>query len=80
MTSETGSLVPPGDPAALAGAVAALLADEPRRRACAEVGRRLAVERYSWDRIAARLLDVYDHVAAAPEPARARISLEAVPA
>src|SRR5439155_3137194 len=32
MTPEAGVLVPPGDPAALAGAVVALLDDEPRRR------------------------------------------------
>ncbi len=60
MTDETGLLVPPGDPAALADGVEALLADEPRRRAQGEAARRLAEERYAWDSIASRLAAVYE--------------------
>jgi phosphatidyl-myo-inositol alpha-mannosyltransferase len=60
MTDETGVLVPPGDPDALAEAVVGLLADEPRRRRLGEAARRLAQERYSWDDIARRLASVYN--------------------
>ena len=40
---------PAGRPGALADAVATMLEDEPRRRRLGAAGRRLAVERYSWD-------------------------------
>jgi phosphatidyl-myo-inositol alpha-mannosyltransferase len=60
MTSETGLSVPPGDPAALVDAVAALLADEQARCEAGLAARRLAEERYSWDRIGRRLADVYE--------------------
>src|SRR5213078_3636913 len=52
MTAETGLLVPPGEPVALAEAVTELLADEPRREAFGAAARKLARERYSWDDIA----------------------------
>jgi len=67
MTPETGVTFPPGDEAALVDTVAALLADEPRRRALGEGARRLAVERYSWDDVARRLQAIYERVVA---PAR----------
>jgi len=60
VTPETGLLVPPGDPRALALAVSNLLADEPRRRRFGEAARALAEERYSWDKIARRLLSIYE--------------------
>ena len=60
MTDETGLLVPPGDPEALANAVVALLEDEPRRQLLGEAARRLAQERYSWDDIARRLAAIYE--------------------
>jgi len=56
---ETGILVPPGDPDALAAAVCELLEDEPRRRALGERGREVAEERYAWERIAGRLEEIY---------------------
>jgi phosphatidyl-myo-inositol alpha-mannosyltransferase len=56
---DTGVLVPPGDARALTEAVVELFADEPRRRALGEAGRRLAQERYGWERIASRLLEIY---------------------
>jgi phosphatidyl-myo-inositol alpha-mannosyltransferase len=59
MTDETGLLVPPGDPVALADSVAELLADEPRREGFGAAARRLAQERYSWDEIARRLAAIY---------------------
>jgi len=52
-------LVPPGDPAAVSRAVVELLADEPRRRSLGEGARKVA-ERYSWDRIAIRLKQIYE--------------------
>jgi glycosyltransferase involved in cell wall biosynthesis len=60
MTHETGLLIPPGDAPALATAVSEVLADEPRRVALGAAARRLAEERYSWDSIARRLLEVYE--------------------
>jgi phosphatidyl-myo-inositol alpha-mannosyltransferase len=64
MTDEIGVLVPPGDHCALADALVALLADEPRRRTLGEKARAIAVERYSWDTIAVRLEQIYQDVAA----------------
>jgi phosphatidylinositol alpha-mannosyltransferase len=62
MTPETGLSVPPGDPAALVDAVAELFAGEERRCRSGLAARRLAEERYSWDRVARRLVEVYDGV------------------
>ena len=59
MTPETSTTFPAGDAQALTDAVEALLADEPRRQAMGAAGRELARERYSWDAIAQRLLEVY---------------------
>ncbi len=55
---ETGVLVPPEDPAALAAVLGALLADSPRRRRLGEEGRARAGARFAWPEIAARYLDV----------------------
>jgi phosphatidylinositol alpha-mannosyltransferase len=63
MTDETGLLVPPGDPGALANALVALLEDEPGRRLLGEAARRLAQERYSWIDIARRLAAIYEGLA-----------------
>jgi phosphatidylinositol alpha-mannosyltransferase len=64
MTEEAAVSFPPGDERALIDAVAALLEDEPRRAALGEAARRLAIERYSWEDIARRLVEIYDQVAA----------------
>lgn len=63
---ETGILVPPGEPDALAAALVELLGDESRRRALGERAREVAEEQYAWERIAERLLDVYHRVISAP--------------
>jgi phosphatidylinositol alpha-mannosyltransferase len=63
MTDETGVLVPPGDPGALAAAVSALLGDEARRERLGAAARRIAEERYSWDDIARRLASIYEGLA-----------------
>ncbi len=60
MTAETSVGVPPGEPAALADAIASLLDDEQRREALGGAARRRALERYSWADIARRLDEIYD--------------------
>jgi phosphatidylinositol alpha-mannosyltransferase len=63
VTPETGVLVPPGDAGALSAAVVDVLADEDARRRRGAAARELAREKYAWERIAARLLDVYEAAA-----------------
>jgi D-inositol-3-phosphate glycosyltransferase len=60
----TGVHVPPRDPAALAAAVGALLADPERRERYGAAGRRRAATRYTWRRIAAETVRVYERLAA----------------
>lgn len=55
---ETGLLVPPRDPAALARALSALLADPGRARLFGAAGRARVRERFGWDRAAAAMLRV----------------------
>ncbi|MFF6772260.1 glycosyltransferase [Streptomyces sp. NPDC012637] len=50
---ETGRLVPPGDPRALADAVAGLLADPGLRQAYGAAGRLRVTSRYGWELVAA---------------------------
>jgi phosphatidylinositol alpha-mannosyltransferase len=54
--------VPPGDTGALVDAVCDLVSDEPRREQLGAAARELAVERYSWRRIALRLEEIYSEV------------------
>lgn len=56
---EVGVRVPVDDAHALADAVAALLADEPRRRALGEAARKRAGECYAIQSVCGRLLDIY---------------------
>ena len=56
---ETGVLVPPRDPAALAAAIDALLADPARCRCYGAAGRRDVAARFSWDAVVARVLAAY---------------------
>ncbi|HEX6664255.1 MAG TPA: glycosyltransferase family 4 protein [Gaiellaceae bacterium] len=62
MTEDAGVSFPPGDERALAEAVVGLLEDESRRLALGEGARRLALERYSWDDIGRRLVEIYELV------------------
>lgn len=55
----TGLLVERGSVEALAEALDALLADPARRRAMGEAGRRRVLERFRWETIADRLLELY---------------------
>jgi phosphatidyl-myo-inositol alpha-mannosyltransferase len=59
LTDETSVAVVPGDAEALVDAVDELLADETRRAEMGEAARALALERYAWDDIAARLERIY---------------------
>jgi phosphatidylinositol alpha-mannosyltransferase len=63
-TAEAALLVAPGDEAALADAVCALLEDEERRVAMGRAGRALAEERYAWSDVARRLEEIYERVTA----------------
>jgi phosphatidyl-myo-inositol alpha-mannosyltransferase len=63
---ETGLLVPPDDPDALAAALIELLADEERRVRLGAAARVQAEERYSWARVAGRLVEIYSGLVEAP--------------
>jgi phosphatidylinositol alpha-mannosyltransferase len=63
MTPEAGATFPPGDERALTEAVVGLLENESRRASLGAGARRLALERYSWDDIARRMLEIYEQVA-----------------
>jgi glycosyltransferase involved in cell wall biosynthesis len=66
-TPDTSVTVPPGDVPALVEALVALSEDEERRAGLGAAARRLALDRYSWDDIARRLLRIYDEaIGAAP--------------
>src|SRR4029453_4876182 len=60
---ETGFLVPPGDPGALAAAMDRLLRDPKRARAMGEAGRARVVQRFGWDRAVRLMLDAMEAAA-----------------
>ncbi len=62
---ETGLLVPPEDPVALAGAISALLADPERRRRMGEAGRRRAQAEFMIQPMVERTAEVYRRASAA---------------
>ena len=55
----TGLLTPPGDPAALAGALNVLIADPAKAAAMGGAGRERAVTEFSWTTIAAQTAQLY---------------------
>jgi alpha-maltose-1-phosphate synthase len=56
---ETGLLVPPDDPAALAEALNALLSDPDRAQVMGQAGRKRAVAEFGWQAIAAQTVSLY---------------------
>jgi glycosyltransferase involved in cell wall biosynthesis len=65
---ETGLLVPPRDPEALADAILRLLDNTEWARATGRAGRRLVVERFSTRAKVERLEGLYRRLARRPEP------------
>jgi glycosyltransferase involved in cell wall biosynthesis len=57
-----GTLVPPGDPAALAAEIGRLLADPEARRGLEEHAAAAAAGPFSWDRIAGQTASLYEQV------------------
>jgi glycosyltransferase involved in cell wall biosynthesis len=64
VTEETGHLVPPDDPEALADAIRSLLDDEPARVERGRAARERAMSEYAWPLLARRLADCYERVLA----------------
>ena len=60
---ETGLLVPPDDPGALAGALNALIADPARATALGRAGRERAVAEFGWRAVAAQTAALYAELA-----------------
>lgn len=60
---ETGLLVPPQDPEALAAALRELLADDDRRKQMGQAGRLWVRENFHWERVAERVLQAYRQAA-----------------
>ncbi len=60
---ETGLLVPPGDPPALARAINALVTDERRATEMGRLGRKRVVADFGWDSIAAETAALYAELA-----------------
>ncbi len=68
---ETGLLVPPDDPAALADAINVLVRDTGRAAAMGRLGRKRAVAEFGWQAVAVQTAALYAELAAAgPRPAR----------
>jgi len=59
---QTGFLVPPGDPVALADALERLVTSPELRRTMGAAGRRFVLERYAWDATARAVEDLYDRI------------------
>jgi phosphatidylinositol alpha-mannosyltransferase len=64
LTPEAAVSVTPDDPVVLTDAVVSLLADEPRRVAMGAAARQVALQRYAWSDIAARLEGIYERAIA----------------
>ena len=69
-----GLLVPPGDPAALADALAAVLSDPDRAARLGAAGREAALSRWDWERQEAVTLRVIGEVARGRQATKERVS------
>jgi starch synthase len=67
---ETGLLVPPGDPADLADAIASLIADPARAGLMGQRGRARVAAEFSWGAIAAQTAALYRDLASQGAPVR----------
>jgi glycosyltransferase involved in cell wall biosynthesis len=56
---ETGYVVPPGNPAALGAAIAALAANQDEADAMGQAGRARVLERFRWSQVVDRCLEAY---------------------
>lgn len=65
---QTGLLVPPNDPAALADALARVLGDDALRMRMGEAAHRLARERYAAGPAVQRVMEIYDRLLGPPPP------------
>ncbi len=68
VTAETGLLVPPADPVAMAEALLVLLRDPARRAAMGEAARARVESEYTVQRMAARTVGVYRSILARRDP------------
>jgi len=59
---DSGIIVPPADPAAIASAVERLLEDENLRRQMGEAGRKRIEQNFTWEQAARETLEVYREV------------------
>jgi phosphatidylinositol alpha-mannosyltransferase len=64
LSAETGALVPPDEPEALAEAISSLLANEPARAEKGRVARERAAAEYAWPLLARRLEACYERTLA----------------
>ncbi|HDD34384.1 MAG TPA: glycosyltransferase, partial [Thermofilaceae archaeon] len=71
---ETGVLVPPGDPVALAGALRALYEDGELRAQMGRRGRARVLELYDWRVVIRRLEEVYKAAQERRSAARPRVT------
>jgi glycosyltransferase involved in cell wall biosynthesis len=69
---ETGLLVPPADPAALADAIERLARDEGLRQRMGEAGRAYVAREYRWEDNARLMEALYDEMTASFEAAVSR--------
>ena len=60
--SNAGLLVEPGDALSLAEAILHLLANNDRREAMGRAGRQWVLDRFSWEKVVATLLDQYERL------------------
>lgn len=67
VVGDAGIVVPERDPRALAAAFERLRIDPDLRRHLGEAGRRQVEERYTWQRVAERMRDIYLRVSAATD-------------
>lgn len=70
LQGETGLLVPPKDPGAVAAALVALLSDPTRAEAMGQAGLTRVREQYTWEGVASRMAEVYAELAVTERPAQ----------